>query len=592
MRAVADYAEFRMVVSPDLASPGSWSVTVEKAPVAGFAGPKGSVVSTLTREQLNTLRSRNGWPNPAVLKQIGTAVRQSIFTATAEAAFTASLDSVAQQQRGLRFVLVLQGQENDVVDTNRVRLSEVPIEVLYNDVNQFFATDLATPISRSGQWQPDRPPQRVVLPLRVLVAIASPTDKPPAQMATEVAAIKKVVEPLTANKVLQVDFVQQATRSEVAAKLNDKPYDVLHFIGHGGFDVVGDVDAPRAHLCFQRPDGRSDPTDADTFTVMLRNSSVRLLVITACSSAAPTPPVPGDPVDSGPLGTSAFEGVAQRAVAGVSGVTAAVAMQFDLEDVGAVEFSRAFYTNLTKPGLALDEIVTLARRALVLHLQAGHRAWVTPAVYWRCEGGKVFEIEPLAQPLDAATLQRLQGVNLQLATYRDAVEKILAQPPELRAPLDDLRRGWITEMERLLAERSNLLGDAIEIRGARAPAGQVVTCRLSLRLRTAATIDLIHFRLEYPAGDISFVDTTAGADAPLPPAVARLDHGKLLAVLVTPSGGTPWPAGEHDLGSVRFAVPPGAPAKVIDIRLTTPHVAQDGQPPLAVTPADGILFVD
>ena len=587
-----DYTEFRLVVSPDLATPGNWSVTVQKTPVAGLAGPKGSVVSVLTRAHLDTLRSRNGWPNPASLQQIGKAVWQSVFTDPAAAAFTASLQSAVQRQQGLRFVLVLQGQESEVADPARVRLSEVPVEVLYDDVNQFLATDITTPISRSFQWDPDRQPQRVVLPLRVLVAIASPSDKPPANIAQELAAIKRVVKPLTDAKALDVDYVEQATRSAVAAQLKAKPYQVMHFIGHGGFDVVGDVETPRAHLCFIRPDSsQSDPTDADTLSIMLKNSGVRLLVITACSSAAPTPAIPGDPVAPGPLGTRAFEGVAQQAVAGVSGVTAAVAMQFDLEDVGAVEFSRVFYENLLQPGLALDEIVTIARQALVLRLQAGHRAWITPAVYWRCEGGKVFEIEPSVQPLDAQTLQQLQGIDAQLAVYRDYVEKIASEPPEVRAAVDTLRLDWIAQIEQLLARRAELFGESIQIRGARAPAGHEVICRLSLRMRWPGTISVIHFRLEYPASQISFVRSEAGADVALPPAVAMLGDGVLHAVLVNPSAGEPWTPQEYELGFFRFLVPQGTAPSLVDIRLTAPQVIRDGQP-LAVTPADGILFVE
>jgi CHAT domain len=585
-------AEFRLVVSPDLVTRGNWEILLQECPVATLTGSKGSVVPAVTRADLDMLRSRNGWPNPVGLQQIGKAVWRSILTAGAEAALAASRNQLAASHDGLRFVLVLQGQESEIVDPTKIQLSELPVEVLYSEVDQFLATDLTTPISRSFQWKPDRPPLRVVLPLRILIAIASPSDKPPADVAREEAVIRLALADLISARAVEVDFVAQATRETVAAQLKAKPYHVLHFVGHGGFDVVGDVDTPRAHLCFVRPDSDlSDPTDAETLSVMLKNSGVRLLVITACSSASPTPPVPGNLLDAGPLGTRAFDGVAQRAVAGVSGVTAAVAMQFDLEDVGATQFSKAFYENLLEPGLALDEVVTMARQALVVLFQLGHRAWVTPAVYWRCVGGKVFEIEPSMRPLDPAKLSELHGIDMQLSVYREHVAKIAAQPPDVRAAVNDLRLEWIADVEQLLAQRAGLFGESLRICGTRVAAGQEARCRLSLRVGNPGPIGLIQFRLEYPGDKVIFAGSEAGADVDIPPATAALGDGVLLVILANASSGRPWGGQEYELGFLRFTVPPTVDPSLVDFRLTASEVIRNGQP-LAFTPVDGLLFIE
>jgi len=589
---VGVHEEFRLVVSPDVANQGQWLVTVDECPVPGLAGPKGSVAPTLTRANLDMLRSRDGWPNPAGLQQIGKAVWQSILTAGAEAALTASRYQLAGGQHGLRFVLVLQGQESEIVDPTKIRLSELPVEALYSDVDQFLATDITTPISRSFQWKPDRPPQRVVRPLRVLVAIASPSDKPRAKIDSEKAVIQAALSDLIEARAVEVEFVVQATRAAVAAQLRAKPYHVLHFVGHGGFDVVGDVDAPRAHLCFVRPGSDlSDPTDAETLSVMLRNSSVRLVVITACSSAAPAPAVHSSLLDAGPLGTRAFDGVAQRTVAGVSGVSAAVAMQFDLEDAGAVEFSKVFYENLLEPDLALDEVVTMARRALVVQFQVGHRAWVTPTVYWRCEGGKVFEIEPSTGPLDAATLEELSGIDAQLSVYRQHLDKITAQPADVQPLVADLRMDWIAQVEQLLALRAGLFGESLRISGTRVAAGQEVRCRLSLRVVPPGPIGQIQFRLEYPGDKAIFAGSEAGADVMMPPATAVLGDGALHVVLANASGGQRWGGQEYELGFLRFKVPPTVAPSLADVRLSAAEVIRDGQQ-LPFTPVDGLLFIE
>ena len=336
--------------------------------------------------------------------------------------------------------------------------------------------------------------------------------------------------------------------------MTTEPYRVLHFIGHGGFDIVGNVEAPRAHLCFLRADGsrHSHPTDADTLTTMLKNTSVSLAVITACQSAAPTPPTPNDPIDAGPLGTGAFEGVAQRLVTGESPVIAAVGMQFDLEDEAAVEFSNTFYKNLLRPDVALDEVVTLARQALVTKLEAGHRAWVTPAVYWRCIDGRVFDVATQREDIDERTLTQLQDIDTRLGIYRAQIVKIVAKPPEERTALRPIWLDNINNIEILQAQRAELSRESLRMCGSHAIPGQEVRCRMSLRLRYAGIVSLIRFDVEYPAEAISFAGADSGAAVAEPPLTDTSSPGVVRVALDNPvaagSGprkSTSW----HSLGS-------------------------------------------
>src|SRR5688500_3249395 len=125
---MGEYAEFRLLLSPDLVNKGRWTVAVDECPVANLAGPKGSVAPDVTRADLATLRSRNGWPNTTALRQIGAAVWRSVMSPQAEAAFLTSLQFVAGSPKGLRLVVVVQGQENEVPNPTMVRLSELPVE--------------------------------------------------------------------------------------------------------------------------------------------------------------------------------------------------------------------------------------------------------------------------------------------------------------------------------------------------------------------------------------------------------------------------------------------------------------------------------
>ena len=194
-----------------------------------------------------------------------------------------------------------------------------------------------------------------------------------------------VLEPLSGpGGLLKLDIYEQPTRDELADRL--KSSDIFHFIGHGGFAVMGSDPTSQAHVSLIRPDtNESDYLFASDLANMLNNTEVQLVVFTACTSSESTP-------DEGPFRIGAFDGMAQRLLSGVRGVTAAVAMQFDMEAEAAVAFSKKLYKHLLDADKTLAEVVTLARSAVSICKGVGHRAWVTPTVYCRCEGGHVFRL--------------------------------------------------------------------------------------------------------------------------------------------------------------------------------------------------------
>jgi CHAT domain len=575
---VSAYAEFRLVVTPDPADRSRWQIAIDECPLPEFVGSQGSVVPTINRPELLTLRSREGWPNPAALRTIGTAVWQSIMTPGANAAFASSIAVAKEAGQRLRIVVVLQGDgDQDAAAGPAVRLSELPVEALHSDVRQFIATDLDTPISRSLQQRPDRDIERIVPPLRLLLAVAAPSDKPPAQVDDEIKAISDAVQALSSQRLLEVDVVKDATRAAVADRLRQKPYNVLHFIGHGGFEVIGQAKTPRAYLCFIRDDSTlSHPTDADTLLIMLRNTTVRLVVITACSSSAPTPPQAGV-FDAGPLGTGAFDGVAQRLITGGSPVNAAVAMQFDLESKGAVAFSRSFYTHMLRPNTALDEAVTYARQALVTALEAGHRAWVTPTVYWRAKDGRIFDVDHSQVSLDDATLMRLRELDSLIGIHMTQVERIAAKPAEERAVLADFRDESSGEIERLSDERAQLVGECIRVYGKRVPEGDEVRLRLTLRTRVPGTFDLVALSVNYPPAALAFVGADGASAGAAAPATSSTE-GAAQVVVANPGAGNQWAAGDYDLGFLRFNLVDGGPRPFINVTVTAPQVMRDGKP--------------
>jgi hypothetical protein len=283
--------------------------------------------------------------------------------------------------------------------------------------------------------------------------------------------------------------------------------------------------------------------------------------------------------------------VAQRLVTGISPVTAAVGMQFDIEDVAAVEFSKAFYENLLQPDVALDEVVTQARKALVMLLQAGHRAWITPAVYWRCKDGKVFHIDPSRGTLDDHTLAQIRDIDIQLGIYRAQVEKIAIKSAEERAALKDIRVEMLDTMERLQGQRGELVGESVSLQGARAKSGQEIRCRLSLRARQPGTVSLVRFTVEYPAQSLTFNGTDQGADAAGLPLTAVAVPGAVQVVFVDPGAGNRWLPKEYELGFLKFTVNVGMQASILDLKQTVLQVTREGSA-ANFRSIDGMVFLE
>ena len=153
------------------------------------------------------------------------------------------------------------------------------------------------------------------------------------------------------------------------------------------------------------------------------------MVLTACSTAAASPNGEHYP------GT-AFEGLAQSLIERQWGPSAVIAMQFDFGSEASAIFSGALYEKLLRPRSCLDEAVTAARVALAGHFGSGHRAWVTPTVYWRCKNAQAFEFLEIESQSTGEQRGKLMAIEAQQDLIFDELEEISRQPPEIRVALE------------------------------------------------------------------------------------------------------------------------------------------------------------
>lgn len=362
MAAIEHYDNFDLLISAG--GRDAYQVRVLAAPGGGATAEP---VAAPTQELRALDAAITAWRGLALdrggVRRLGAALMAWLFRGPVMQLYRMGLARIASED-GLRIRLRIEPTE----------LHAIPWELCYDaETATFLAQDPRTLLVRyllgtfsRGKLAGGR--------LRVCVAMATLADLPPLGAADETARIEDAfaaldsrvtVQPMTAS----LDGLQDALRREP---------NVLHFIGHGGFDA----DAG-GYLVFD--DGRGGPqmADAEVLASYLRGSSVRLAVLNACESART------DPADS-------FAGVAPRLVQ--AGLPAVVAMQTLLPDAAAPVFSGAFYRGLAD-GLPVDAAVTAGRVALFGHAPA-RAYWSIPVLYLAADDGILWEAE--AAVVDAA----------------------------------------------------------------------------------------------------------------------------------------------------------------------------------------------
>jgi photosystem II stability/assembly factor-like uncharacterized protein len=291
--------------------------------------------------------------------------------------FDKSLGMVHQRpDAGLRIRLRIDPDEAPEL----ARIAGLPWEYLYQrEIREFLSLSMHTPVVR--YLEVERPSETLPLqvPLRILVALASPSDQYPLALDREEAQIRQALARQVQAGNVDVTFQRNTTVAKLLRELDDKPYHTLHYMGHGYFDDA----SGEGLLCLEDDAGRTDPLSARKLMTLLRDrSTVRLVFLNSCRTATMT--AEGARYD-------AFMGVAPALVLG--GMTAVIAMQFPFSDEAARTFSQELYLQLAK-GYPIDEAVSKAR--LAVHLLTEGTEWGTPVLFMRAPDGKLFEAPKLA----------------------------------------------------------------------------------------------------------------------------------------------------------------------------------------------------
>lgn len=303
-----------------------------------------------------------------------------------DALFPSPLDEIWHEARGFigdRGILRLR------LDVRSNELMNIPWEMV-RDRRGYRALSERTPIVRYLHKNSSLRPLQSPRPPNVLLVSANPRDMPLlSAIDKEIAAISNLLKTFDASgKIGRLEILEHVTSSRLHTALHE-PFDVVHFMGHGAFRDE------RGYLILEDEQGYQKWTEAETISDLVRNTSVRLLLLNACDTAIPSP-------------DESLIGVAHAAHA--AGIPAVVAMQQTILDQAAAEFASAFYQAFVamKP---LETCLSAGRIAMKAKLGNDSMEWAVPVMFSNAPAGSLYSLwkvteevpaEPPAQPAPPA----------------------------------------------------------------------------------------------------------------------------------------------------------------------------------------------
>ncbi len=305
----------------------------------------------------------SGQTNSELLKALGSQLYQALFPDKINARFHATIAAAQANQESIRLRLIFESPE----------LASLPWEFLYDeDTNTFLGNNTETVVSRYI----DIPLQKrdikaASLPLKVLLVISTPTDLATLDAVGEEKLIREALGKHIEAGEIELDILQAATIQNINQKLREKPYNILHFIGHGVFENN------QGFIALVDNNGKSKLLDDESFAnFFLGNSNIGLVILNSCQGAK---------VSS----NQAMSGTAPNLVR--RGIPAVVAMQYTILDSTAKLFTDEFYRTLAL-GYPVDAAIQSTRNAISMEVGLDKRDFATPVLFMRAKDGIILDV--------------------------------------------------------------------------------------------------------------------------------------------------------------------------------------------------------
>jgi len=178
-------------------------------------------------------------------QQVGDQLFRGLFSGQVKSLYDQSLGRFSSRTGcGLRIKLKFDAQDQELA-----QLISVPWEFLWRgDTHDFLSLSRLSPVVR--YLDVPRPAVPILLEsvLRVLVVVSSPSRPSGPRRQTGAG---QPGSRLQSWKGVEVTVLEGADSAAIRRHLLEKPFHVLHFIGHGGFDP----EQVKERSFFEKPDG-------------------------------------------------------------------------------------------------------------------------------------------------------------------------------------------------------------------------------------------------------------------------------------------------------------------------------------------------
>jgi CHAT domain-containing protein len=201
----------------------------------------------------------------------------------------------------------------------------------------------------------------------------SPASLPSLNVTYEKRCLSESIRYLTEKGLVELTWINGCTWRDLQRAMWAGPWHIFHFIGHGAFDRHADEGV----ICLEDENGHIDRMSATQLGRALSDHrTMRLVVLNSCEGAR------GGQQD---IFSSTASVLVRR------GIPAVLAMQYEITDQAAIEFSTNFYEALAC-GLPVDAAASAARKAISFAINTSLE-WAIPVLFMRSNDGMLFNIE-------------------------------------------------------------------------------------------------------------------------------------------------------------------------------------------------------
>ena len=268
-------------------------------------------------------------------------------------------------------------------------------------------------------------------PIKILMAIASPSDRDSLQLKREVLHLQQELQNRAAHPTkntqhapeIQLTILEQPDREQLTQALEQGHYQVLHYAGHSNLGSRGG----ELYLVSSRT-GLTETLSGDDLAGLLVNNGIQMAVFNSCRGAYGDP---SDLADNSPE-RNLTEALVKR------GIPAVLAMAERIPDDVALTLTRLFYRNLNQ-GYPVDHSLSRARAGLISAYGSHQLYWALPILYQHPDfdgyltGNSAQNAagESLLQNLMASGTQPVAGTEWKAPNSLDATAKYQQLPVDI-----------------------------------------------------------------------------------------------------------------------------------------------------------------